>query len=105
MQALAVEPRLAAVDVAHVEKVAERGIFRCAVVGGHEDMMLRRDGDGDGVVEHGWRGIGAPVHGIDADVGGGDDGYDVTPPIRARAITQVIIFFILFNLLKFPLAL
>ena len=39
-QTLAVEPGLAAVDVAHVEEAAEGGIFRGAVVGGHEDVML-----------------------------------------------------------------
>ena len=68
LQALAVKPRLAAMDVAHVEEAAERGIFGGAVVGGHEDVMLGRDGDGDGVVERGRRGIGVPVNGVDADV-------------------------------------
>ena len=68
LQALAVKPRLAAMDVAHVEEAAERGIFGGAVVGGHEDVMLGRDGDGDGVVKRGGRGIGVPVNGVDADV-------------------------------------
>ena len=68
LQALAIEPRLATMDVAHVEKAAERGIFRGTVVGGHEHVILWRDGDGNRVVEHGGRGIGAPIHGVDADV-------------------------------------
>ena len=49
-QTLAVEPRFAAVDVANIEEAAEGGIFRGTVVGGHKDVMLGRDGDGDGVV-------------------------------------------------------
>ena len=76
-QTLAVEPGLAAVDVAHVEEAAEGGIFRGAVVGGHEDVMLGRDGNGDSVVECGGRGISAPVHGVDADVGACNKGQHV----------------------------
>ena len=40
-------------------------------------MIRRRYGDGNGVVEYGGCGVSTPVDGIDTDVGGGDDGFDV----------------------------
>ena len=63
-------------DVTHVDNVFVWRIFRDAVASGHEDMEFWRDGDGDGVVQGGGGGIGAPVHGVDADVRCGDDGLD-----------------------------
>ena len=66
-QTLAVEPGLAAVDVAHVEEVSVGRIFRAAVAADDEDVVLGRHGDGDGVVQRGRSSVRPPVHGVDAD--------------------------------------
>ena len=49
--AVAVKPRLAAVDVADVDEVAEGGILGTAITADNHDVVLGRKGDGDGVVE------------------------------------------------------
>ena len=65
LQAFAVEPGLATVDVAHIEEIAVWGVFRSTVTTDDEDVVLGRKGDGDGVMECGWRGICSSVDRID----------------------------------------
>ena len=77
LKAMAVEPRFATVDVAYIYEVAKRTVFRAAVPFHDEHMVLGRKSHGDGIVECGWRVVGAPVHGVDADAGFGNDGFDV----------------------------
>ena len=77
LKALTVEPRFAAVDVAYVEEVFVGFVFGGTVTGGYEYVVGGIDGDGDGVVELCRRCVGMPVDGVDADVGTGDDGFDV----------------------------
>ena len=77
LKALTVEPGFAAVDVAYVEEVFVGFVFGGTVAGGYEYVVGGIDGDGDGVVEQCRGGVGMPVDGIDADVGTGDDGFDV----------------------------
>ena len=72
-EAFAVEPGLAAVYVAHIEEVFVGLVFRAAVAADHEHVVLRRERHGDAVVQRGRRGVGAPVHGVDADGGASDD--------------------------------
>ena len=76
-QTLAVEPGFAAVYVAHVDEAFVGRIFRAAVAADNENMAFRRHGDGDCVVERGGGSVRPPVHGVDADIRGGDDGDDV----------------------------
>ena len=77
-QAFLVEPRLGAVEVAHIEEAQDGLVFRAAVAFHDQYMVLGRDADGDGVVQRGRRGIGAPVHGVDAHrTGGCHHGLDV----------------------------
>ena len=74
---VAIEPRFAAVDVAHVDEIGKRRIFRRTITA-DDEHMFGCHGDGNGVVERSRSGIGTPVDGIDADTGSGYDGLDET---------------------------
>ena len=56
-QAFLVEPRLGAVEVAHIEEAQDGLVFRAAVALHDQHMVLGRDADGDGVVQRGGRGM------------------------------------------------
>ena len=73
LQAFAIEPWFAAMDVANVDEVAIGMIFRSAIALHHQDMLRGRKRHGDAVVEHGGGSICSPIHGVDAHAGGGND--------------------------------
>ncbi len=60
-------------DVTHIEETFVGCIFRTAVAADNEDVVLWRQCDGNGVVERGGSSVRTPVHGINADVRGGND--------------------------------
>ena len=72
---VAIEPRFAAMDVAHVDEIGKRRIFRRTITA-DDQHMFGCHGDGNGVVERGRSGIGTPVNGINADTGSGYDRLD-----------------------------
>ena len=77
LDGFAVEPGLAAVDVAHVDEVLVGLVLRTVVARDHQRVVRRRECDGDGVVQHGGRGVRGPVDGVDGEFRVGDDGIDV----------------------------
>ena len=64
-------------DVAHVDEVLVGPVFRTGISLDDEDVIVGRECHGDGVVQLRWGVIGAPVHGIDANAGGSDDGIHI----------------------------
>ena len=83
---VAIEPRFAAMDVAHIDESGKRRIFRPTITA-DDQHMFGYHGDGNGVVERSRSGIGSPVDGIDADTGNGYDGLD-KPHVLDGVITD-----------------
>ena len=83
---VAIEPRFAAVDVAHIDESGKRRIFRSTITA-DDEHMFGCYGDGNGVVERSRSGISTPVYGIDADTGSGYDRLD-EPHILDGIITD-----------------
>ena len=70
-------------DVADVEEVAVGGILRTVVAADHEDMVLWRDANGNGVVERGRRGV-VVVRGVGNDFGLFNRGIVIVRPFRKQ---------------------
>lgn len=91
-QTLAVEPRFATVNVAHIEESLVRRILLAAIAFHHQYVALWVEPHGNRIMQHGWRVVRTPVHRIDAHTGlcqYGNHVFHVLHRIIADCHTQV----------------